>query len=170
MSRVRVSTVIHASPRHVWAAVRDIASHTSWMEDAVAIRYTSAKREGVGTTFDCDTRVGPFRLTDRMEVTEWAEGTAMGIRHVGLVQGTGRFTVRRARGGRTRFTWDERLRFPWWMGGTPGSMVAAPVLRHIWRRNLVNLKREIEAPSRIGRRRPRSSRSSRAGRRRRRSR
>jgi hypothetical protein len=153
VSRVRVSTVIDASPRLVWSAVRDIASHASWMEDAVAIRYTSPSREGVGTTFDCDTKVGPFRLTDRMEVTEWAEGRAMGIRHVGLVQGTGRFTVRRARRGRTRFTWDERLRFPWWMGGGAGSLVAAPVLRHIWRRNLANLKREIEGPPERARRR-----------------
>jgi len=154
VSRVRVSTVIDAPPRRVWAGVRDISSHVSWMEDAVAIRYTSRRHEGVGTTFDCDTKVGPFRLTDRMEVTEWSEGRAMGIRHTGLVQGTGRFTVRSARRGRTRFTWDERLRFPWWMGGAPGSVVAAPVLRHIWRRNLVNLKREIEGPPR-GRRRPR---------------
>ena len=152
MSRVRVSIVIDAPPRRVWAAVRDIGSHVSWMEDAVAIRYTSPQREGVGATFDCDTRVGPFRLTDRMEVTEWSEGRAMGIRHVGLVRGTGRFTVRRARRGRTRFTWDERLRFPWWMGGPPGSLVAAPVLRHIWRGNLENLKREIEGPPRRGRR------------------
>ncbi|HEX2698921.1 MAG TPA: SRPBCC family protein [Acidimicrobiales bacterium] len=146
MSRVRVSTIIDAPPRRVWAAVREIHSHVDWMEDAVAIRYTSAGHEGVGTTFDCETKVGPFRLTDRMEVTEWSEGRAMGIRHVGLVQGTGRFTVRRARRGRTRFTWDERLLFPWWMGGAPGSMVAAPVLRRIWRRNLSNLKRRIEGP------------------------
>lgn len=148
MSRVRVSTVIDASPPRVWAAVRDIASHVEWMEDAVAIRYTSPGRDGVGTTFDCDTRIGPFRLTDRMEVTEWCEGRTMGIRHVGLVRGTGRFTIRRSRRGGTRFTWDERLQFPWWMGGFPGSVVAAPVLRQIWRRNLGNLKRQVEGPSR----------------------
>lgn len=148
MSRVRVSTVIDAPPRRVWAAVRDITSHVNWMEDAVAIRSTSPRRDGVGTTFDCDTKVGPFRLTDRMEVTEWSEGRAMGIRHVGLVRGTGRFTVRRSYRGGTRFTWDERLRFPWWMGGPPGSVVAAPVLRRIWRRNLANLKRQVEGPAR----------------------
>lgn len=148
MSRIRISTVIDAPPRRVWAAIRDIASHTAWMHDAVAIRYTSARCEGVGTTFDCDTKVGPFRLTDRMEVTEWSEGRAMGIRHVGLVQGSGRFTVRRSARGRTRFTWDERLHFPWWMGGGPGSVVAAPVLRRIWRRNLANLKVQVEGPRR----------------------
>ena len=145
MSRIRVSTVIDAPPRRVWAAVRDIPSHVAWMEDAVAIRLTSKGRQGKGTTFDCDTKVGPFRLVDRMEVTEWSEGKAMGIRHVGLVRGSGRFTVRRARRGRTRFTWEERLRFPWWMGGPAGALLASPVLRHIWRRNLSNLKRLVEA-------------------------
>ena len=142
--RIRVSTVIDAPPGRVWAAVRDVGSHVTWMHDAVAIRYTSASRQGVGTTFDCDTKVGPFRLTDRMEVTEWDEGRAMGIRHVGLVTGSGRFTLRRARRGRTQFTWEERLVFPWWMGGRPGAVVAAPVLRGIWRRNLANLKRRVE--------------------------
>jgi hypothetical protein len=69
----------------------------------------------------------------------------MGITHVGLVTGTGRFTLRRsARGGGTRFTWSEQLRFPWWMGGPVGAAVAAPVLRRMWRKNLANLKRRVE--------------------------
>ena len=113
------------------------------MHDAVAIRFTSRQRQGVGTTFDCDTRVGPFRLTDRMEVTEWDEGRALGIRHVGLVTGEGRFSLRPARRGRTYFVWEERLRFPWWMGGPVGALVARPVLRRIWRRNLRNLQQRF---------------------------
>ena len=145
MSRIRVSAVVDAPPRKLWRHVRDVASHPAWMDDAVAIRFTSPQRTGVGTTFDCDTRVGPFSLTDRMEVTEWSEGRAMGIRHVGLVTGGGRFTLRRARGGRTRFTWTEQLSFPWWMGGPLGAAVAAPVLRRVWRGNLANLKRLVEA-------------------------
>ena len=88
MTRIRVTTVIRAPRRHVWAAIRDVARHVDWMEDAVAIRFTSPRRSGVGATFDCDTRVGPLRLTDRMEVTEWKEGRVMGIRHVGVVTGT----------------------------------------------------------------------------------
>ena len=144
MTRIRVSTRIDASPRQVWAAVEDIGSHVEWMHDAVAIRFTSSRRRGVGATFDCDTRVGPFSLVDRMEVTEWRPRKAMGIRHVGLVTGDGRFSLRRAARGGTRFTWSERLSFPWWMGGPAGSFVAAPVLRRIWRRNLRNLKRRVE--------------------------
>jgi uncharacterized protein YndB with AHSA1/START domain len=145
MTRIRTSTVIDAPPRAVWRAVRDIATHTTWMKDAVAIRFTSESRDGVGTTFDCDTKVGPFRLVDRMEVTEWREGEAMGIAHRGIVSGRGRFTLRRARRGRTRFTWDERLRFPWWALGPVGGLVAKPVLRRIWRGNRRRLKAEIES-------------------------
>jgi hypothetical protein len=144
VGRIRVSTVIDASPAQVWDDVKDISSHVSWMQDAVAIRFTSGRRSGVGAAFDCDTRIGPFRLTDRMEVTEWRPRRSMGIRHVGLVTGTGRFTLRRRRRGRTRFTWDERLVFPWWMGGPVGGVVGGQVLRLVWKRNLRNLKRRVE--------------------------
>ena len=52
-----------------------------------------------------------------MEITEWKPRRQMGVRHVGVVTGDGRFTLRRRSGGRTRFTWTETLRFPAWMGG-----------------------------------------------------
>lgn len=132
--RIRVGIVIDAPPAAVWARVRDIESHVGWMADAESIVFTSP------TTFDCATRVGPFRLVDRMEIVAWDEGRAMGIRHVGLVRGEGRFTLRRTWRGRTRFTWDERLRFPWWMGGPIGALAAKPVLRRIWRGNLRRLR------------------------------
>jgi len=152
MSRIRVAVSIDAPRRRIWDDVRDIASHVDWMHDAVAIRFTSPKTSGVGTAFDCDTKVGPFRLTDRMEVTEWKPRRVMGIRHVGVVTGTGRFTLRRrGRGGqRTRFTWEERLVFPWWMGGPVGAAVGGQVLRLVWRRNLRALKRRIESSAEVG--------------------
>ena len=62
-----------------------------------------------------------------------------------LVTGTGRFTVTRARGGRTRFTWDERLRFPWWMGGPVGGVAGGRVMKRIWKRNLRVLKALVES-------------------------
>ena len=144
MGRIRVSTIIDAPPSRVWDEVKDIASHVEWMEDAVAIRFTSGRRSGVGTAFDCDTRVGPLRVTDRMEITEWKPRRVMGIRHVGVVTGSGRFTLRRRRRGRTTFGWEERLSFPWWMGGPIGAEVGGLVLRLVWRRNLRNLKRRVE--------------------------
>lgn len=134
--RIRVGITIDAPPPVVWDAIEPIERHVAWMADAVSITFTSARRRGEGTTFDCVTKVGPFRLVDRMVVTEWSPGHAMGIEHRGVVTGRGRFTLRRRRGGRTRFTWTEQLRFPWWMGGTVGAFAAKPVLRAIWKRNL----------------------------------
>jgi uncharacterized protein YndB with AHSA1/START domain len=145
MARIKVATVIDAPRREVWAAIEDVGSHVEWMTDAVEIRFTGRKRSGVGTTFECDTRVGPLRLTDAMEITEWRPRRTMGVKHVGVVSGEGRFTLRRARKGRTRFTWQERLQFPWWLGGPVGAWVAAPVLRHIWKRNLANLRAVLRA-------------------------
>jgi hypothetical protein len=143
VARIRVSTVIDAPPDVVWADVRRIGSHVEWMEDAAEIRFTADRREGVGTAFECDTRVGPFRLTDRLVVTEWVDGRRLGIRHEGVVTGTGRFSLDPMRRQRTRFTWRERVMFPWWLGGPVGAQVAAPVLRAVWRRNLRNLRRRF---------------------------
>jgi hypothetical protein len=118
------------------------------MADAVAIRFTTASTTGVGTTFDCDTRVGPIRLTDAMEITQWEPGRVMGVRHVGLVTGTGRFTLTPLDDGRTEFAWDETLEFPWFLGGRVGAAVAArAVLTPLWRRNLQTLKGLVEHPA-----------------------
>lgn len=160
--RIKVTITIDASPSAVWDAVGDISSHVEWMADATAIRFPSRQTSGVGTTFDCDTSVGPFRLTDRMEVTEWKPGRAMGVRHRGLVGGTGRFTLKAIRGGRTRFAWEERLHFPLWCGGPVGALLARPVLTRIWRSNLAGLKSRVErdGPPRTTSRRARRSRRS----------
>ena len=146
---IRVSTFIPASRWRVWDVLRDIGAHVRWMQDAEAIRFTSPQREGVGTTFECDSRLGPFRLKDKMEVVEWRAGRSMAIRHVGAVSGVGRFTLHfRPRG--TLFVWQEHLRFPWWMGGSVGSALAAPFFRYVWKRNLKNLKATVEAAAGSG--------------------
>lgn len=143
MSHVCVATFIRAPRRRVWNAVRDIRSHTAWMRDARAIRITSRRRSGVGTTFECETRVGPLGVTDVLEVTEWKRGRAMGIRHVGRITGKGRFSLRRRWGG-TLFVWEEWLKFPWWLGGELTAVLSAVVLRRIWQMNLARLKQQIE--------------------------
>ena len=144
MARLKVSTVLDASPKEVWADIEDVSSHVEWMEDAVAIEFVTPTTAGVGTAFDCDTKVGPIRLTDRMEITKWEPGKAMGVTHSGIVTGTGEFRLTAKRKGRTRFVWDERLTFPWWLGGPIGSLAAVPVMKLVWRRNLRNLEQRFE--------------------------
>lgn len=149
MARIRVGVEIDATPERVWQVVEPVERHVDWMHDAVAITFTTEQTRGVGTTFVCDTKVGPLRLADRMELTEWVPGEAMGVRHTGMVTGSGRFTltpIDLAR--RTRFTWEESLTFPWWMGGPVGAFVGGKVvLAAIWRRNLRGLKRLVEQPA-----------------------
>jgi hypothetical protein len=136
MPRIRVRTVVDAPIRAVWAELEQIEHHVEWMHDAVAIRLLTDQTRGVGTRFECETKVGPLRTTDVMTITRWSPPRTMGVDHVGVIRGTGRFDLRRVRGGRTRITWTERLRFPPWLGGPVAATVAAPVLRRIWRRNL----------------------------------
>jgi len=143
--KLRVGISIAASPADVWHVIEPIERHVDWMADAVSITFVSTARRGVGTSFDCLTRIGPFRTTDRMTVTEWDPRRAMGIEHRGVVTGRGRFTLRRRPRGRTRFTWTEDLTFPRWMGGAVGAFAARPVLRAVWRRNLRRLKRLVES-------------------------
>ncbi|MGI9603613.1 MAG: SRPBCC family protein [Acidimicrobiales bacterium] len=144
MTSIRVSIELPRPPAEVWDRIEDIGSHVDWMADAESITFTSDTTTGVGTTFDCVTKVGPIRLTDEMAITEWDPGRTMGVRHDGVVSGEGRFTLT-ARGIGTDFVWAEELHFPWWLGGRVGEVVGGPVLKAIWRRNLDRLLTVVAA-------------------------
>lgn len=144
MAAIRVSTIIDAPPSRVWGVVKDISSHIYWMADAEAIRFTNDKRSGVGCRFECDTKVGPIRLTDEMEITEWQDAEMIAVKHNGVVSGFGRFTLLPGGPGRTEFTWQEDLEFPFWMGGPLRDWIGSQLLTAIWRRNLLRLKTVVE--------------------------
>ncbi len=144
MPGITVSVDIAAPLEEVWEAAADLESHAEWMTDAESIEILSDSRQGVGTTMRVVTRVGPFRTDDVIEVLEWIERERIGVRHTGLVQGTGSFELAAAGAGLTRFTWSERLSFPWFLGGSLTALLAAPVLRAIWTRNLRRLRARLE--------------------------
>ena len=146
MAHIEVSIQLNATPEHVWSIVEPVENHVDWMADAVAIRFLNEQTRGVGTEFFCDTKVGPIKLVDKMEITEWIPERVMGVRHVGIVTGTGKFTLDPIDNGtRTKFTWAEELIFPWWLGGAIGSFVGGKlVMRGIWKRNLKKLKQLVE--------------------------
>lgn len=145
MVKVRVSEVIPSERHRVWAELARIEDHVAWMMDATAIRFLTTSRSGVGTRFECDTRVGPLRLTDVMEITEWVNAGAMGVRHIGAVRGSGRFTLTDAPGRATHIEWEEQLTLPWWLGTTMGAWLAKPVCAALWRGNLRRLGHRITA-------------------------
>jgi len=146
MARITVGIDLPASPEKVWDVVEPIERHVDWMADAVAIRFVGDQTRGVGTEFLCDTKVGPITLTDKMQITSWEPRREMGVKHVGVVTGTGTFTLSPIEEGRkTRFVWSEELKFPWWLGGKLGEVIGGKiVMRAIWRRNLRELRKIVE--------------------------
>jgi uncharacterized protein YndB with AHSA1/START domain len=116
MARITVSIELPATPARVWEVVEPIERHTEWMADAVAIRFVNEQRRGVGTKFLCDTKVGPIRLTDHMEITAWEPERVMGVTHTGVVTGTGQFTIE------------------------PAATAGHSKFKTIWRRNLKKLR------------------------------
>ena len=78
------------------ASIEPIERHVDWMADAESITFTSTstprRRHHASTA---SRRSARSALTDRMTVTEWEPGRAMGIEHRGVVTGRGRFTLRR---------------------------------------------------------------------------
>tara|TARA_B100000929_G_scaffold106132_1_gene84024 strand:- start:2007 stop:2444 length:438 start_codon:yes stop_codon:yes gene_type:complete len=143
---IRITEEIEASPEVVWKTISDIQTHVTWMTDASKIEITSEQTEGVGVTFNCDTKVGPLRTTDKMEVTEWIPDQKLTISHKGLVEGKGSFILERTSDARTLFVWEENLDFPNLLGGKIVEFFAKPTLKKIWRKNLYNLKHFIEMP------------------------
>ena len=114
------------------------------MHDAVSINFLTEQTEGTGTSFLCLTKIGPLQTRDIMTITQWKENEIMGVKHVGLIKGTGTFTLD-SRDSETLVTWQEDLKFPWWGFGPLGALVAKPILRLVWKKNLKNLKTIIEA-------------------------
>ena len=144
MARVRVSRVIAAPPGIVWPVIADIEGHARWQVDVRRITITSSSARGVGTTYACDTRLGPVRMRIPMEIVEWDEGAAVAVQYDGTLRGGGRITLTRKRRRRTKVTWAARVHFPWWMGGAVGALAAAQVLRAVWRKNLAALEHQVE--------------------------
>jgi len=142
---VSVSVVVRAPRDVVWAAVERIETHVEWMKDAETIAFESVQERGVGTAFACRTRVGPLATTDHFVVTRWEPPALMGIEHRGAVKGDADFTLGDRGDGTTDFGWEERLRFPWWLGGPLGERVGRPVLARVWQGNLERLAARIES-------------------------
>lgn len=131
--------------RIVWEALADLASHDDWMKDAQQIVFVTDQRTGVGTRMEVRTAVGPFRTVDEMTVVAWDEGRSIEVIHTGLVTGRGTLSASQ-QGQGTLVTWDETIRFPWWLGGRLTSTLAKPILRRIWRGNLRRLEESLSSP------------------------
>ncbi len=142
---VVVSVEIAAPIEEVWKHAADFASHTEWMADAASIDFLTDEQTGVGTRMAVETRVGPLRTVDVIEVIDIDEPRRISVSHRGLFTGTGEFRLEPVGPVKTRFTWHEKLYFPWYFAGPIGERVARPILAAIWRANLNRLRLLIES-------------------------
>lgn len=140
--RVVVARDVPVPPNTLFDELRHLERHVEWMSDAESITFTSAQREGVGTSFVCRTKVGPLVTSDVMTVVEWRENALIAVVHRGLFTGHGTFFLVPTPSG-TRLEWSEELIFPPWLLGPLGAALARPVLRAIWRRNLRRLSERL---------------------------
>lgn len=144
MARIEVSREMAVPHELVWEALADLGSHAGWMKDAESLEFTSEQTTGLGAVMEVETRIGPFRTLDILEITGWDEGRSIDVAHRGLVTGEGRLEAT-AIGRKTLVSWVENLQFPWWLGGPVTAWLARPVLRTIWRGNLRRLEDSLSA-------------------------
>tara|TARA_Y100001970_G_scaffold63287_1_gene81046 strand:+ start:158 stop:592 length:435 start_codon:yes stop_codon:yes gene_type:complete len=137
---INVYTTINSPLKIVWNEVSKLENHTNWMHDAVKIDFLSENNRGLGVKMKVLTKVGPIRLYDYMTVTEWVEEESIGVDHIGIVKGKGRFKLEKIDDNKTLFIWEETLKFPIYLGSIVGEFFGAPFLKLIWKRNLKNLK------------------------------
>lgn len=142
MNQIEVSHRMDQPHNVVWEAISDLESHVTWMKDAISLEFTTDRRSGIGTVMEVETRVGPLRTLDVIEVTGWEEGRQIDVDHRGFITGYGRLSVRSDE-GHTLVTWEERLRFPWWIGGAVATWAAKPILGALWKGNLRRLEETL---------------------------
>ena len=133
--RIAVEHIVDDPIEVVWADLADLGTHAEWMTEAGSIEFVSPQRRGVGTVLLVPTHVGPLHTEDWIVVTSWDEGREIGVVHIGLVTGSGRFTLE-AEGEGTRIVWDEEFTLPAVFGGRIGEVFAAPIMAALWRGNL----------------------------------
>lgn len=144
MAHIRIKQQIDAPVTDTWRHLADLASHATWMRDAVSIEFVTEQKSGVGTTMRVPTRVGPLRTIDLIEVVSWSPEERIGVVHRGLVSGVGEFQLSHDDRGSV-VVWEEALTFPWWWGGPITAWLARPVLRWIWKGNLRRLAGVVAA-------------------------
>ena len=106
---INVYTTINSPLKIVWNEVSKLENHTNWMHDAVKIDFLSENNRGLGAKMKVLTKVGPIRLYDYMTVTEWVEEESIGVDHIGIVKGKGRFKLEKIDDNKTLFIWEETL-------------------------------------------------------------
>ena len=108
----------------------------------LSIEFPTGQTAGLGTQMVVVSRLGPLRARDILLVSAWEEPARLAVEHRGRIKGWGEFRLEEGHGA-TMVTWNEKLEFPWFLGGALTSVAARPFLVRVFRRNLASLRKEI---------------------------
>jgi uncharacterized protein YndB with AHSA1/START domain len=150
---IRTGVEVDAPIDEVWAILADIERQPEWMIEMKAVRLLTPGPIGVGTRGEADVRIFGIGVSDPVEVVEFVPPFRFGIQHHGLFSGSGTITLDTLDGGRrTRVEWAETLVPP--VFPSLGSLVQAPILKHIFQADLDRFATIVEADREAGRNRP----------------
>lgn len=141
--------VVDAPAEAVWAVVADIPRQLEWMHDMKSVRIETAGPIGIGTLAQATVRILGIAVPDPVEVVAFDPPHRYAIRHLGMFEGDGVFTLEPGADGTTTIVrWEERLEAP--VLPDLGAVVQAPILRAIFQADLERMKRLVETGSAAG--------------------
>jgi carbon monoxide dehydrogenase subunit G len=148
---IEVSDTMPGSPDVVWASITDWEHQDDWMLEASDFEVIGDQREGVGVEARATVRIAGIKTSDRVRVSMWEPPRILVIDHLGWVKGTGEIQLHPVSEG-TRMRWKETLLPPAKLGpvGRFGLVVARPLMRRIFRRDLRVLRALVRAGARGG--------------------
>jgi hypothetical protein len=92
---------------------------------ATPVGAAATTPSGAGTRLRAATGIGPLRIVDTMEITDWDPPTRCVTRHIGRVlRGEGIFEIRALSTDRCRLTWTEEVQLPRLLDHAPVGFLA----------------------------------------------
>ncbi|MDQ3766981.1 MAG: SRPBCC family protein [Actinomycetota bacterium] len=127
--------ILPGPPEVVWELITDWEHQDDWMLEASDFAVVSSHREGVGVEAEAIISIGGIKTRDRVRITLWEPGQALGIEHLGWVSGYADMTLVPSNGS-TRFVWREHFRPPLGVVGTLGMTLFKPIMYRIFMRDV----------------------------------
>lgn len=153
MSRVELTVPVdvQAPAEAVWRAVTDWPGQGEWMLGTRVEVDSSGDGRYLGAVLSAVTGVGPFGVTDTMEIVEWQPPRRCVVRHTGrVVRGAGVFEVVELGPERSRFLWSELLDLPLGVLGRTAWPLVRPAMRAGVEASLRRMARLCETRYRSG--------------------
>jgi len=111
-NHIAISLKIDAPIQKVWDSLAQWEKQGEWMLQT-KVWVTSEITEGVGTSINAFTGIGPLGVLDSMTVTAWQPPHTCDVLHTGkIIKGTGRFHLRELNAQTTIFDWSEEVLAP----------------------------------------------------------